>query len=151
MTRISQTATTQRNASTLRRGLRVAAVALVGLLTLPTSASAQTRPPRSDGDRADQYAAELAEALNLDDAQASRLRALFEAQEANRPSPGARRGGSPDNREAVRAEREAQRAEMDRQVEAILTPAQVERYRSLRTSRQPRGRQDHNRQRRNGR
>ena len=138
---MSQTKKTapQRKASALRRGLGIVAVALVGLLALPQAASAQSRAPRGDGDRVEQRVAQLDEALDLNDRQASQLRALFEAQEANRPAPGARRSGSPDDREAMRAEREAQRAEMDRQLAVILTPAQMERYRSLQTSRPPRG------------
>lgn len=137
MTCLSQNPATPRKA--FRLGIAV--VALGGLLALSTPASAQSRAPRGDGDRVEQRVAQLDEALDLTDAQASQLRALFEAQEANRPSSGARRGGSPADREAVRAEREAQRAESDRRVEAILTPAQVERYRSLRASRQSRDRQ----------
>ncbi len=65
----------------------------------------------------------------------TRLRAVFEAQEADRPAPGTRRSGSPDDREAMRAQRETQRAEMQRQIAAVLTPAQMERYESLRAAR----------------
>ena len=66
---------------TLRRVLGT--LALLGLFALPQAASAQSRAPRGDGDRVEQRVAQLDQALDLTDAQASRLRALFEAQEAN--------------------------------------------------------------------
>ena len=123
--------------ATLCRSLALIAFALVCLLALPQDAQAQTRAPRGDGDRTEQRVTRLDEALGLSDVQAAQLRMLFAAQEANRPAPGAR--GASTDREAGRAQREAQRAEMDRQVEALLTPAQVERYRALQASRQQRG------------
>ena len=128
----------QRKAAALRRTLGTAAVALVGLLALPQAAEAQTRGQRGDGDRVEQRVAQLGEALGLTDAQASQLRALFEAQEGNRPARGERDSGNTDDREAMRAQREAQRAEMDRQIAAVLTPAQLERYQALRASRENR-------------
>ena len=116
----------------LRRALGTAAVALVGLLALPQAAEAQSRDGRGDGDRVERRVAQLDEALDLSDRQASQLRALFEAQEADRPGRGERRSG---DREAMSAEREARRAETDRQIAAVLTPAQMERYRALRQAR----------------
>ena len=125
---------TKRKTRTLRRALGTAAVTLVGLLALPQAAEAQSRDGRGDGDRVEHRVAQLDEALDLTDTQASQLRALFEAQEADRPARGERRSGSGD-REAMRAEREAHRAEMDRQIAAVLTSAQMERYRALREAR----------------
>ncbi|MDT7858396.1 Spy/CpxP family protein refolding chaperone [Rubrivirga sp. S365] len=125
----------QRTAVTLRRALGTAAVALAGLLALPQAAEAQTRGPRGDGDRTEQRVAHLDEALDLSDAQATQLRTLFEAQKAGRPERGERDSA---DREATRAQREARRAEMDRQIGAVLTPAQLERYQALRASREGR-------------
>ena len=136
MTTISKTTQTfpQRKAVAIRRALGM--LALVGLFALPQAASAQSRDQRGDGDRVERQITHLDEALDLTGAQATRLRALFQAQEANRPAPGARRSGSPDDRAAMQAQRQAQRAEMDRQIEAVLTPAQVQRFRALRAERQ---------------
>ena len=128
--------TTARRRTTRRRTL---AMALVALFALPQVTEAQTRAPRGDGDRTEQRVTQLDEALGLSDAQTSQLRALFEAQKSNRPTLSARGNTSSGDREDGRAQREAQRAEMDRQVEALLTPAQVERYRALQASRPSRG------------
>ena len=87
----------------LRRILGTAAVALVGLLGLPQAADAQTRGQRADGDRVERHLAELDQALDLSDRQAAQLRALFEAQEADRPARGERRSGSPDDPSAPAA------------------------------------------------
>ena len=127
----SQTRARQRKPATLRRAL--GAVALVGVLALPQAAGAQTRAPRGDGDRTEQRVAQLDEALGLSDAQASQLRAVFAAQQADRPARAERGSG---DLEAMRAQRQARQAEMDRQIAAILTPAQLERYQALRASRE---------------
>ena len=145
MTTLSKTTWTfpQRKAVAIRRALGM--LALVGLFALPQAASAQSRDQRGEGDRVERQITHLDQALDLTSAQATRLRALFQAQEANRPAQGARRSGSPDDRAAMQAQRQAQRAEMDRQIEAVLTPAQVQRFRALRAERQndgPRGQRD---------
>ena len=117
----------QRKAA-LRRALGTAAVAvaLVGLLALPSAAEAQTR-----GGDPEQRVERLDEALDLTDAQAAELLALFEAQAATRP---ARSSERPDRAE-MRAERQARRTEMDRRIAAVLTPAQLERYQALQAER----------------
>jgi len=133
MPNVSTTAKTlpKRKAAILRRTLGL--VALVGLLALPQAASAQSRDARG-GDRLEQRIDALRQAVALTDAQAADVRALFQAQAANRPAPGARRSSSPDDRAAMQAERAGRETETDRQIEALLTADQVERYRTWRAS-----------------
>mgnify|MGYP003146320428 CR=1 FL=1 len=126
----------KRRTAILRRTLGL--LALAGLLALPQAASAQDRQGRG-GDRVELRIDALRQAAALTDAQVADVRALFEAQAANRPAPGARRSSSPQDRAAMQAERAGREAEMDRQIEALLTPEQVARYRTWRES-QPRGR-----------
>lgn len=116
--------------ATLRRTLGTAALLLVGLLTLPTAASAQGR-----ADRFEQRIESLLDALDLSDAQADEVRALFDAERATRP---ARDERGPGDREARRAARTERRAEMERQLGEILTPEQMETYRTWRDATRPR-------------
>ena len=124
----------QRNATRLRI-LGTAALLLTGLLALPTVASAQDR----GGDRFEQRIESLRETLDLSDAQAEDVRALFEAERANRPARGERGAG---DREARRAEMAERRAEMERQLADILTPEQMDAYRTWRDENRPRRRGD---------
>ena len=109
------------------------------MLTLPLSARAQSQPTRDGGDRTEQRLDELRQTLDLTDAQTAELRTVFQAQAADRPARGERRSGGPADRDARRAQMQQRRAETERQIEAILTPAQMERYRAWRASQPQRG------------
>ncbi|GAB5535373.1 MAG: hypothetical protein Rubg2KO_16220 [Rubricoccaceae bacterium] len=109
----------------VRRALGV--LALIGVLALPQVASAQSRGQRGD---VVERVAELDKVLDLTDTQAAQLRAVFEAEQAART--GRRRSAAA--REARRAQGQERRAEMLRQIEEILTPAQLERYQAWRAS-----------------
>ena len=120
----------------------LAAFAVV-LLGLSLSACASSRDAGGDDDRIDQQIASLDQAVDLTDAQAVRIREILVAQEANRPARPARGGqggqggqGGPPRGQGG-GDRDAQRAEADRQIEAVLTEAQVVAYREWRAS-QPR-------------
>ena len=65
--------------------------------------------------------------MGLTDEQAVEVRALLEAEAAARPERGARGSG---DREAMRARRAERRAETNRQIEALLAPDQIERFRT---------------------
>lgn len=114
-------------------------LALLATLSLSVSACAQSQPTRDGGDRAEQRLDELRQTLDLTDAQTAELRAVFQAQAADRPARGERRSGGPADRDARRAQMQQRRAETERQIEAILTPAQMERYRAWRASQPQRG------------
>ncbi len=123
----------------LRRTL--APLALIGLLfvTLPACAQSlepapQQRAARGQGgpggdpaERLDRQMASLDEAVDLTSRQETQVRALLEEQAANRPERGARGSG---DREARRAQQQAQREAMNSKIEALLTPEQVTRFRA---------------------
>ncbi len=84
---------------------------------------------------------EMRAAVDLSDAQVTRIRAVLAA---NRPASGRAQGGRAQGGRAQgggrpagdRAAMDARRAESERQIEAVLTPAQVERYRAWRAAQQ---------------
>ena len=117
-----------RKTAALRRVVGAGVLVIAGLLALPQAADAQTR----GADRVERQVERLTEALDLSDAQAVELRALFEAQAADRPAR-SERGRA--EREARRAQVRERRAEAVRQIEAILSPDQVERFHALRAER----------------
>ena len=125
-----------RRKAALRRLVGTALLALV--VALPQAASAQRLSPE---ERIERRVEALADALDLSDAQALEVRAILEADLADRPPRGARGSG---DRAARREQMEARRAETDAQIEAVLTEAQVEAYRAWRDEnagrRGPRGR-----------
>ncbi len=122
----------------------VALIALVGFLGISLSACAQTSAPTSasrpaGSDRMERQLTEMRAAVDLTDAQVTRIRAVLAA---NRPAGGRGQGagrrddgrqgrGRPTGDRSAMAER---RAESERQIEAVLTPAQVERYRAWRAT-----------------
>ena len=125
----------------------LSALALLGLLSVSTAACSQSRdaaePAPAEargarggdpGARLDRQMASLREAVDLTDAQAEEIRAIFEAQAAERPRRGARgqRGGgrASGDRAAMREAMQARRAEIQRQIEALLTPEQTEAFRA---------------------
>lgn len=112
---------------------------LLATLAVSLSACAQSQPTHDSGDRAEQRLDELRQALDLTDAQTAELRAVFQAQATDRPARGERRSGGPADRDARRAQMQQRRAETERQIESILTPAQMERYRAWRASQPQRG------------
>ncbi|MEM6326010.1 MAG: hypothetical protein AAF791_02730 [Bacteroidota bacterium] len=123
---------------TFPRILGAAALLFIGTLALASSASAQGRGAQDPAERIARQIQSLDEALDLTDEQATQIRALFEAEAAERPARGARGSG---DREAMRAQRAEQRAEMNRRIEALLSPQQVERFRAwTETQRDRRGR-----------
>jgi Spy/CpxP family protein refolding chaperone len=125
-------ATYNRRKAALRRLLATAALTLAGLLALPTTASAQDRSPE---DRVEDRVESLRDALSLSDAQTAEVRALFEAEMAARPPRGER--GSVD-REARRAQMAQRRAEMEHRLADILTPEQMEAFRTWQQENRPR-------------
>ncbi len=124
-------ATYDRRKATLRRLLGTAALVLAGLLALP-AASAQSRAPE---DRIERRVESLRDALDLSDAQAAEVRALFEAEAASRPPRGSRGAGA---REARRAQMAERRADLERQLAEVLTPAQLDAYRTWQEENPPR-------------
>ena len=101
MTTLSKTTQTfpQRKAVAIRRALGM--LALVGLFALPQAASAQSRDQRGDGDRVERQITHLDHGT-LTAAQATRLRARLNAQQASRPAPSALR---PDSRAVTQRQR----------------------------------------------
>lgn len=114
-----------------------AAFALLSLAACAQSRdTAPNRGGRDDGARVEQMLTSLSEAVDLTGDQATRIRAILTAQQADRPSgPPPRGEGGGDRRAAM----EAQRAATDRQIEAVLTEAQVESYRTWRAAQRPDG------------
>lgn len=78
--------------------------------------------------------ASLRTAVGLTDEQAAQVRTILEAQQANRPTRGA--GG---DREAMRAQMQERRARTQAEIEAVLTPEQVERFRTWSAAQRPQG------------
>ena len=126
----------------------LAPLALAGFLcaTLPACAQSPEPAPQQraargqdgpGGDlaaRLDRQMASLDEALDLTSRQEAQVRALLEARAADRPARGARSRQASGDREALRAERQAQREATNREIEALLTPAQVARFRAWQES-----------------
>ena len=136
--------------SFLRRGT-VGALLLAGTLALPACASsAQTPEGRTEqrGDRLERQVAAIHDAVGLSDQQTSQIRTLLEARSADMRGPrgsgqrgsgqtGQQGAGRPPQNDPQRAER---MAETERQIEAVMTPEQVTRYRAWReTQRSQRG------------
>ena len=125
---------------------RTLAVALIGLVSLSTAACSSSQdaaePAPSEvrartgdpSERLDRQMASLRDAVDLTDAQAEEIRAILETQAAERPRRGARtqRGGgqASGDRAAMREAMQARRAEVQRQIEALLTPEQVADFRA---------------------
>ncbi|MAQ95964.1 MAG: hypothetical protein CMM84_20855 [Rhodothermaceae bacterium] len=106
------------------------------LLMLPACAS--SADTARDDDRVAQTLASMDAALDLTDAQSDRIRDILVAQEASRPSGPPSRGGQRGQGGPPRGgDRDAQRGETDRQIEAVLTETQVVAYREWRAA-QPR-------------
>ena len=104
---------------------------LLALLFL--SACASSADTARDEDRVARTLASMDEALDLTDRQAEQVRGILVAQEARRP-PGPSRGGQGEQGGPPRGDRDAQRAEADRQIEAVLTPEQVDLFRTWRAA-----------------
>lgn len=135
-----------------RLGAALCALVLVASLSACASSSTPEPAPRAEarapqraaarggqrgGQRGAVVEAQLASmrtAVGLSDEQAARVRTILEAQVADRPARGA--GG---DREAVRAQMQERRARALAEVEAVLTPDQVERYRSWQAAQRAEG------------
>ncbi len=110
------------------------------LLIVGCSSSRDAAPT---SDRVVRQLAAIDQAVDLTDEQSARIRDLLAAAEADRPSgpPQGERGGQ--GRQGggePRGDRQARQAETDRLIEAVLTPDQVERYRTWRAAQPQRGR-----------
>ncbi len=105
------------------------------LIVLAGCASSSDAPRERGGDdRVAQTLASLDDALDLTDAQTDRIRTILVAQETARPS-GPPRGGQGGQGGPPRdADRDTQRAEVDRQIEAVLTEAQLAAFREWRAA-----------------
>ncbi|MDT7858386.1 hypothetical protein RQM47_17180 [Rubrivirga sp. S365] len=115
---------------------RLAAALAVALLSLSFAACSSSQGTARDDDRVERQLVAIDQAVELTDTQSDRVRAILVAQDADRPSgppPGGGQRGQAGGADR-RAEREARRAQADRQIEAVLTEAQVERYRQWRAS-----------------
>ena len=126
--------------SALPSRLAVLALALVSLAACSSSRdtargdtargnAARGDAARGSDDRVERQMASLTEAVGLTDAQATRVRTILTAQAADRPS-GPPPRGRPAGGQGGSDPRAARRAETDRQIEAVLTEGQVERYRA---------------------
>ena len=107
----------------------------IGLLVVSACAStSQSESP--DGERIAEQLASMDAALDLTDDQTVRIRSILEAQAADRPARPPRgaqgTGGRPGGDRG--AGRQAQQAETDRQIEAVLRPEQISAYRTWRSS-----------------
>ena len=112
-------------------------LALLFLTACASSVDSQAGAQRGD-DRVAQTLASMDAAVDLTDAQSERVREILVAQEANRPSGPPPRGGQGGQGGPPRGgDRDAQRAEVDRQIEAVLNESQVAAYRQWSAS-QPR-------------
>ena len=107
------------------------------LLGLSLAACASSRDASAADERVERQLAALDEAVDLTDAQAERVRAILVASEADRPSSPPRGGRGGQGGPPPGGDRGAHQAEVDRQIEALLTDDQVARYREWRAS-QPR-------------
>ncbi|OZC03844.1 hypothetical protein [Rubricoccus marinus] len=111
-------------------------LALLGLLTftLPACAQSQEASPQQrsaagarGGDAASRVQAQvssLSEAVNLTASQTAQIRELLEAEAADRPARGT------GDRQAMREQMQARRAETTRKIEALLTPEQIPGFRT---------------------
>lgn len=122
---------------------RTRAVLALALLSLSLTACSSSRDSARGGDdRIETRLASINEAVALTEAQTVRIRAILTAQAADRPSGpppqgggqgqgGQGRGGQGRGGQGGGADRQA---EMDRQIEAVLTGDQIEQYRTWRAS-----------------
>jgi Spy/CpxP family protein refolding chaperone len=99
------------------------------------SATVYAQPSRADAEVKRQ---QITETLGLSDTQAAEMQAIHVAAQEKRQAlkEQGRQGG---DREAVRTEMEALRADMDAQVQSILTPEQYNTLQELRPERRARG------------
>ncbi|WP_412061276.1 hypothetical protein [Rubrivirga sp. IMCC45206] len=111
-------------------------IRLLSLLSalLALGACASSADTARDDDRIAQTLASIDTAVDLTDAQSQRVREILVAQEANRPSRPSRGGQGGQAGPPRGGDRDAQRAEVDRQIEAVLTDDQVAAFRTWRAS-----------------
>ncbi len=118
----------------------VGTLAITLFLLIVGCSSSRDAAPASD--RVVRQLAAIDQAVDLTDEQSARIRDLLTAAEADRPAQPQR--GQQGQRSArgddPRAEQQSRQAETDRLIEAVLTPDQVERYRTWRAAQPQRGR-----------
>ena len=107
---------------------RLATLALAALLGLGC-ASAQKKGDRPQPPTAEEQVAELKTQLSLTDEQTEKITTLFTENEAKMK----------DAREKTREEMRAEREELDKQVQALLTKDQQKTYQELQSKRGPKG------------